>query len=97
MKDKLRPTLYIKPGCPWCREAMAFFSQHGVEVNVRDVNANRQNMQRMIEVSGQSLTPTLEFGEFIVADFSVDELISELEQVPEIKRDLGFGDTEDWN
>lgn len=97
MKDNLRPTLYIKSGCPWCREAMAFFSQHGVEVNVRDVNANKQNMQRMIEVSGQSLTPTLEFGEFIVADFSVNELIDELEQVPEIKRDLGFGDTEDWN
>ena len=23
-----KPILYIKPGCPWCRDAMAFFSQH---------------------------------------------------------------------
>jgi glutaredoxin len=90
------PILYIKPGCPWCREAMAFFSQHGVPVEVRDVTASSQSMQRMLEISGQSLTPTFEFGEFIVADFSVQEFIDTVEQVPEIKQQLGFGDSEDW-
>lgn len=90
------PILYIKPGCPWCREAMAFFSQHGVPVEVRDVSASSQSMQRMLEISGQSLTPTFEFGEFIVADFSVQEFIDTVEQVPEIKQQLGFGDSEDW-
>lgn len=91
------PTLFIKPGCPWCREAMSFFSQHGVRVEVRDVLASSANMQRMVEISGQSLTPTFEFGEFVVADFSVDEFINELEQVPDIRRQLGLGDGEDWN
>ncbi len=91
------PILYIKPGCPWCREALAFFSQHGIPIEVRDVTARPQNMQRMLEISGQSLTPTLEFNDFIVADFSVQELIDELEQVPEIKQQLGLGDEEDYN
>ena len=91
------PILYIKPGCPWCREALSFFSQHGVPVEVRDVTASAQSMQRMLEISGQSLTPTMEFGEFIVADFSVQEFIDAVEQVPEIKQQLGFGDVEDWN
>jgi arsenate reductase-like glutaredoxin family protein len=91
------PILYIKPGCPWCREALSFFSQHGVEVTVRDVLADQRSMQRMIEISGQTMTPTMEFGEFVVADFSVEELLDELEQVPEIKKQLGFGDEEDWN
>jgi glutaredoxin 3 len=91
------PILYIKPGCPWCREAVSFFSQHGVELDIRDVSANKGDLQRMIEISGQALTPTFEFGEFVVADFSVQEFLDELEQVPEIKRDLGFGDEEDWN
>jgi len=90
-----QPILYIKPGCPWCREAMAFFSQHGIALDVRDVNASPASMQRMIEISGQSLTPTLEFGDFIVADFSVNELLDELEQVPDLKRELGLGDEED--
>ncbi len=88
------PILYIKPGCPWCREAMAFFSQHGVSVEVRDVTAAPQSMRRMVEISGQSLTPTFEFGEFIVADFSVQEFVDALEQVPEIKQQLGFADEE---
>lgn len=91
------PILYIKPGCPWCREALSFFSQHGVEVEVRDVNADSRNLQRMVEVSGQTLTPTFEFGEFIVADFSVEEFQDELSQVPEVAQQLGFGESEDWN
>lgn len=96
MKKEI-PTLYIKPGCPWCREASSFFSQHGVEVEIRDVSASRQSMNRMVEISGQGLTPTFEYGEFVVADFSVDEFLDALEQVPEIKQQLGFGDEEDWN
>jgi len=91
------PILYVKPGCPWCREAKSFFEQHGVGVDIRDVLASPQNMQRMIDVSGQSLTPTFEYGEFVVADFGIDEFLDELEQVPELKRELGLGDSEDWN
>jgi len=92
---KHKPILYIKRGCPWCREAMAFFSQHGVELDVRDVNESKASMQRMIEISGQSKTPTLEYGDFVVADFSVNELIDELEQMPEVKKEFGLGDEED--
>jgi glutaredoxin 3 len=91
------PILYIKPGCPWCRAALSFFSQHGVEVEVCDVASNNQNMQRMVEISGQSLTPTFEFGEFVVADFSVEEFQDAIAQVPEIAQQLGFGESEDWN
>lgn len=94
MKNKL-PNLYIKRGCPWCREAMAFFSQHGIEVNVLDVNKSKQNMQHMLEISGQTMTPTFEYGEFVVADFSVDEFHDELERAPEIKLKLGIGNDED--
>ena len=49
-------------------------------------------MDRMIEVSGQSLTPTFEYGEFVVADFSVDEFENELEEFPEVCRELGIDD-----
>ena len=90
-----RPVLFIKRGCPWCREALAFFSQHGIELDVRDVNRSRQNLHRLIEVSGQAQTPTLEYGEFVVADFSVAELHDALEQVPEVKLELGLGVTEE--
>ncbi|MCG8527910.1 MAG: glutathione S-transferase N-terminal domain-containing protein [Opitutales bacterium] len=86
----MKPILYIKPGCPWCRAARSYFEQHGVEVDLRDVNASKSNMNRMVEISGQSLTPTFEYGEFVVADFSVDEFQAELEEFPEVARELGI-------
>ena len=89
---KTLPKLYVKKGCPWCREALSYFQQHGVEIDIRDVNLSRQNMQRMAEISGQSKTPTLEYGDFIVADFSVDELIDQLADRPEIRLELGIPD-----
>ena len=88
----MKPIVYIKPGCPWCNEALAYFQQHGVDIDVRDVTRSRSNMQRMIEISGQSLTPTFEYGDFVVADFSVDEFIDEIAEEPEVRRSLGLGD-----
>jgi len=88
----MKPIVYIKPGCPWCREALGYFQQHGVDVDVRDVTRSRANLQRMIEISGQTLTPTFEYGDFVVADFSVDEFIDEIAEAPEVRRDLGLAD-----
>ena len=88
----MKPILYIKSGCPWCRSARSFFEQHGVEVEIRDVMRSPKDMDRMVEISGQTLTPTFEYGEFIVADFSVDEFVQELEEFPEVKRELGIDD-----
>ncbi len=84
------PILYIKPGCPWCRAAVAFFQQNGVSVDIRDVVSNREDFQRMLEVSGQALTPTLEYDDFVVPDFSTDELLDALEQRPDVKTRLGL-------
>ncbi len=87
-----RPILYIKNGCPWCDEAMSWFQQHAVDLEVRDVSKSSASMQRMIEVSGQSLTPTFEYEDLIVADFSIDEFLDELAEHPEIRRKLGLSD-----
>ena len=86
------PILYIKEGCPWCREAIAYLQQHGVDYEIRDVRLSKQNMNRMLEVSHQTKTPTLEYEDFVVADFSVDEFIDALAEHPEIRRELGIPD-----
>lgn len=87
-----RPILYIKPGCPWCREAVAYLQHRGVNYDVRDVTRSTADLQRMIEVSGQTLTPTLEFEDFVVADFSINELVDALNEVPEMRAVLGLSD-----
>ena len=86
----MKPILYIKPGCPWCRSARSYFEQHGVDLDIRDVLSSRKDMDRMVEISGQTLTPTFEYGEFVVSDFSVDEFEQELEEFPEVMRELGI-------
>lgn len=86
------PILYVRRGCKWCREALAFFSSHGTEVEVRDVDRDYAHLRRMVEASGQSQTPTFEWDDFVVADFSVDEFLDELRERPDIQMRLGILD-----
>lgn len=93
--NKPKPILYVKSGCPWCEEALIFFESHGIDLEIHDVRRDQAAMKRMIAISGQTLTPTFEYEDFVVADFSVDEFRAELEQVPEVQIALGLADDED--
>lgn len=85
-----KPILYIKAGCPWCLDALDFFSAHGVEVDVKDVRDDREAMRRMMEISRQTLTPTFEYEDFVVPDFGVDEFKRALAARPDIQKELGL-------
>jgi glutaredoxin len=90
MSRKKTPILYIKSGCPWCREALSFFNSQGVDLDVRDVLVNAKDMDAMVALSGQTKTPTFEYEDFMVADFSVDEFLADLSEFPEIQHQLGI-------
>ncbi len=82
--------LYIKPGCPWCTDAVSYFNKKGLKPVIKDVLTDREAMQRMVEITGQTRTPSFEYEEFVVADFSVDEFISAINRAPKVKEALGF-------
>jgi glutaredoxin len=94
MSKKTTPILYIKSSCPWCREALSFFNNQGVELDIRDVQDSAKDMDAMVAVSGQTKTPTFEYEDFVVADFSVDEFLAELSEFPEVRHKLGISDDE---
>jgi len=94
MSRLLKPILYMKIGCPWCREALSFFNSQGVDLDLRDVDADAKDMEAMVSISGQSKVPTFEYDDFVVADFSVDEFLAELNEFPEVRHNLGIGDSE---
>jgi glutaredoxin 3 len=94
MSRIIKPILYVKSGCPWCKKALSFFNEHAVDLDVRDVSENTKDMDAMVANSGQTKTPTFEYEEFTVADFSVDEFVAELNEFPEIRLKLGIGDAE---
>ena len=69
------PKLYIKPGCPWCDEVIEYLDQKKIEVETIVVSRNKAAMQEMIDLSGQSKAPTMDWDGEVLADFGVDELI----------------------
>jgi len=69
------PILYIKRGCPWCDEVVDYLERKKIEVKTLVVSNNREAMQEMVELSGQSKAPTMDWHGKILADFGVDELV----------------------
>ena len=83
-----KPTLYVKQGCPWCVDALAYFKAKGIDLEVIDVREEQKRMDELIEISGQSMTPTFKHGDFLVADFDLEEFEAALVQNPEAKNNL---------
>lgn len=72
--------LYIKPGCPWCDDVVAFMRKKDIEHDTVVVSGNRAAMQEMIDLSDQSKAPTMNWEGDVLADFGVDELIPFLKE-----------------
>ena len=83
-----KPTLYVKQGCPWCIDALAYFNAKGIDLEIIDVRTESERMKELVEVSGQSMTPTFKHGDFLVADFDIDEFETALEENPKAKTNL---------
>ncbi len=69
------PILYIKRGCPWCDEVVDYLGRKKIEVQTFNVSSDREAMQEMVELSGQSKAPTLDWHGQVLADFGVEELV----------------------
>ena len=85
-----KPILYIKQGCPWCTDALEYFSKVGLAVELVDVRSNPSRMSELETISGQTKTPTLKNGDFIVADFDVEEFKTALRNKPKEASKLGI-------
>ena len=78
-----KPILYVKQGCPWCSSALEYFQEIGLNCEIVDVRSDASRLPELVEVSGQSKTPTLKNGDFVVADFDVDEFKQALRENPD--------------
>ena len=85
-----KPKLYVKAGCPWCINALAYFKSKSMDLEIIDVRTDPTKMPELIEISGQSKTPTLQNGEFVVADFDIEEFEETMSKNPEEAKKLGL-------
>ena len=69
------PVLYIKTGCPWCDDVVEWLDRKKIEVETIVVSGNRAAMQEMVDLSGQTKAPTLDWHGEVLADFGVEELV----------------------
>jgi len=69
------PILYVKPGCPWCEEAIAFLSEKGIGYREKNVIADEAARAELEQKSRQTRAPTLDWHGQILADFGIDELV----------------------
>jgi len=68
-------TLYLKPWCPWCIQAVDWLQARRYHFTKADVLADAAAYARMQSISGQRLTPTLETSTGkVLADFDVGQL-----------------------
>lgn len=74
------PILYIKPGCPWCVDVVDYLTKKRIEVTTVVVSGNPEAMREMVELSGQSKAPTMDWHGEVLADFGVHELVPFLKQ-----------------
>lgn len=71
----IKPVLYVKTGCPWCDEVLDYLDARRIAYEKVTVTGNREAMQAMIDLSGQSKAPTMDWDGEVLADFGVDELV----------------------
>ena len=84
------PILYTKNGCPWCIDALEYFNKANVKLDVIDVLKDPSKMNDLQACSGQTKTPTLKNGDFVVADFDIDEFKQAMLENQTQAKKLGF-------
>lgn len=68
--------LFVKPGCPWCDEAIEWLDRRRISYELLDVIRNAEARAEMRELTGQTKAPSIDVDAHILADFGADELES---------------------
>ncbi len=69
-----RVRLFIKPYCPWCRQAMDWLEDQAIPYTALDVIKDPAAYEEMFRLSGQTLAPVIDVDGRILADFGPREL-----------------------
>ena len=66
--------LFIKPGCPWCTDALGWLDGHDYSYEVLNVSSDQNARREMLALTGQSKAPSAEIDGHVLADFGAEEL-----------------------
>jgi len=69
--------IYTTPSCIYCKMAKAFFKEHNISYEEKDVSIDQKAVEEMIHKSGQLGVPVIDIDGQIVIGFD-KEALSEL-------------------
>ncbi len=67
-------TIYTTPTCVYCKMTKAFFKEHNVSYEEKDLSADAAARKEMIEKSGQMGVPVIDIDGKIIVGFDQAEL-----------------------
>ncbi len=67
-------TIYTTPQCPWCYKAKEFLESKGVDYEEKNVAADSDAAEKMIELTGQRSVPVISKGGLYVVGYSPEEI-----------------------
>lgn len=62
-------TIYTTPTCSWCKMTKAFFKEHNVEYQEKDVSTDQVAADEMVKKSGQMGVPVIDVDGNVVVGF----------------------------
>jgi glutaredoxin 3 len=66
--------LFVKPGCPWCDDAIDWLDARKIRYETLDVISDPAARREMLDLTGQTKAPSIEVDGEVLADFGADEL-----------------------
>ena len=67
-------TIYTTPTCVWCKATKAFFKEHGVQYEEKDVARDVPAREEMVQKSRQLGVPVIDIDGQIVVGFDKEGL-----------------------
>lgn len=67
-------TVYSTPTCPYCIRVKGYLSQIGIAYANIDVSADKDGLEKMVNISGQMGVPVIDIDGQIVVGFDKDKI-----------------------
>lgn len=67
-------TIYTTPACPFCKMAKAFFKEHNIAFEEKDVANDSAMAEEMVKKSGQMAVPVIDIDGELTTGFDKERL-----------------------
>lgn len=66
--------IYTAPWCGWCRKALAWLDERGVQYVNKDIERDPRNREELLEKTGRMAIPVVEIGDALIRGFDPDRM-----------------------